>query len=116
MINNRLEKIIHKVAKEKGYDENTLREVIDSMFFHASRAMNDYRYPEIRIPNLGIFRARPTIVEDEMAKLLYVLRNHKFPTHLKKHIDILVKTAKRLRHERKFRKRKGTDRVAIGTE
>lgn len=104
-MNSRLEKIINKVAKDRGIDGELVMDVMDTLFRNMAATMNDYRYPELRIPNLGAFRARPTYVEDEIAKLMEKLRTHSVPDSLYGKIEVLNKTCKRLRHEKRYRQR-----------
>lgn len=104
-MNSRLEKIINKVAKDRGIEPDLVMDVIDTLFRNMAATMNDYRYPEIRIPNFGALRARPTYVEDEIAKLMEKMRTHTVPESLYGKIVVLNKTCKRLRHEKRFRKR-----------
>lgn len=105
-MNNKLEKLIHKTAKRIGEDEALVMEVVDHLFRTAASAMKDYRYPEVRIPNLGVFRPRIPLIESEIEKLLLKLKVHGNPNSLYGKIVTLNKTAKRVRHERIKRKRK----------
>lgn len=115
-MNGKLEKIINKVAKQRGEDPELVYEVIDKLFKTVSDAMRDYRYPEIRVTYLGVFKPRVTYVEDEIAKLLLKLKTTKTPTFLYKKILLLNNTSKRIRNENKRRKRAVFNKLAGGTK
>lgn len=113
-MNSKLEKIVTKVAKQRGEDPALVMEIIDSLFKVTNDVMSDYRYPEVRINGLGVFRPRVTMVEEEIAILLLKIKNANNPDVISDKLKTLNLTAQRIRYE--TRKRKRLNKVAGGTQ
>lgn len=103
-MNQKVEKLINKTAKQNSWDPELVRAVVDSAYKVAKELIDDPRHPRILIPGLGTLVPRPTKVEDEISKLLSTIKTSINPGAINKTLKILTLTAKRIRYEQLARR------------